>query len=117
MKPIFSVPGVYHGCYIIDALFRSTLECFYDKQCVGKVQSYVESLVLFRPRVLDASLKIMKQKIGVVYIVTATIGLIGGLFTALKIVVPNLVKFIDYLVRRCAIRKMNPQISIESIRR
>ncbi|CAF1146658.1 unnamed protein product [Adineta ricciae] len=158
MKPIFSVPGVYHGCYIVDALFRSTLECFYDKECVDKVQSYVESSVSFRPRVLDASLKsrflinstmgeIIQEsmieewnwtpryenyynecqpiectysyetKIGVVYIVTATIGLIGGLFTALKIAVPNLVKFIDYLIRRCAIRKMNPQISIESILR
>ena len=149
MTSIFSVPGVHHGCYIVDALFRSTLECLYDQSCIDKIQSYVESLVPFRPGVLNASLKSRflinstmgeiidelmidelngtpkyenyynecqpiectysyETKIGVVYIVTATIGLIGGLFTALKIAVPNLVKFIDYLIRRCAIRKVNP---------
>ncbi|CAF1688561.1 unnamed protein product, partial [Adineta ricciae] len=57
MKPIFSVRGVYRGCYITDTVFRSTLECFYDIECVDNIQSHLKPSAQFRPRALNASLK------------------------------------------------------------
>ena len=34
------LPGLYRGCFITRALLRSTLECFYNTSCIGKLQSY-----------------------------------------------------------------------------
>jgi hypothetical protein len=36
----FSVPGFYTGCYIIQAVLQSTLECFYNQTCITEIQSY-----------------------------------------------------------------------------
>ncbi|CAF3985031.1 unnamed protein product [Rotaria sordida] len=36
-QPNITVPGLVLGCYTIDSLLLSTLECFYDKQCVKLV--------------------------------------------------------------------------------
>jgi len=33
-KPNITVPGLVLGCYTIDSLLLSTLECFYDKNCI-----------------------------------------------------------------------------------
>ena len=33
-KPNITVPGLVLGCYAIDSLLLSTLECFYDKNCI-----------------------------------------------------------------------------------
>jgi hypothetical protein len=35
------VPGFYKGCYVIEALLQSTLECFYDQECIDQLQSYI----------------------------------------------------------------------------
>ncbi len=40
-KQIFYVPGFYKGCYVIEALLQSTLECFYDQECIDQLQSYI----------------------------------------------------------------------------
>ncbi|CAF1508838.1 unnamed protein product, partial [Adineta ricciae] len=133
--PPFIVPGVYQGCYVIDGLFRSTLECFYDQSCIDKVQFYAVSTITFRAQAMYPLTKsrflinstmgeIIEELMieewnwtpkyeyyynecqpieckysyetegGIVYIVTATIGVIGGLFTALKIAVPFCVNVI-----------------------
>jgi hypothetical protein len=34
------VPGFYTGCYIIEAVLQSTLECFYNQTCITEIQSY-----------------------------------------------------------------------------
>ncbi|CAF0722498.1 unnamed protein product [Adineta steineri] len=36
----FIVPGLYVGCYIVEALLQSTLECFYNQTCLNILQSY-----------------------------------------------------------------------------
>lgn len=33
-KPNISVPGLVLGCYAMDSVFLSTLQCFYDQNCV-----------------------------------------------------------------------------------
>jgi hypothetical protein len=34
----FDVPGFYTGCYVIESLLQSTLECFYSQQCIDQLK-------------------------------------------------------------------------------
>jgi hypothetical protein len=131
---LFSVPGIYVGCYVIESLLQSNLECFYNQTCINKLQSYFASLPSMNITALDTSLSsrylenstiedlldqlmveewnpsIMYEnyfnecqptectythqtKNNIIYIVTTIIGLIGGLITVLKLIVPRIVKF------------------------
>ena len=52
----FKVPGFYGACYVIESLFRSTLECFYDQDCIDKIQNYISREQWINVTALDASL-------------------------------------------------------------
>ncbi|CAF3580789.1 unnamed protein product [Adineta steineri] len=142
--PLFVVPGLFDGCYIVKALLQSTLECFYSQTCIIQLQSHYNYNSTMNIKSLNASSKTKysvhstvqhllnqlmieewnandkyenyynkcqpiecsysyKTRNGIVYIITALLGLVGGLITVLKIVVPNLVKFIR--------RKKQPETS------
>ncbi|CAF1375273.1 unnamed protein product [Adineta ricciae] len=34
---LFTVPGIYQGCYIVESLLDSTLECFYNQSCFDQL--------------------------------------------------------------------------------
>jgi hypothetical protein len=132
---LFTVPGLYFGCYFVESLFQSTLECFYNQTCIRELQSYLLLSSSMNLTALDSSLPSQyfinstieelldhlmveqwnssqfydnyynecqpaqctythQAKNGIIYIVTALIGLLGGLITVLKLIVPRLVKFI-----------------------
>jgi hypothetical protein len=38
-KVLFTVPGMYVICYVIESLLQSSLQCFYDKICINKLVS------------------------------------------------------------------------------
>ncbi|CAF1623369.1 unnamed protein product, partial [Didymodactylos carnosus] len=38
---LFTVPNFYRGCYVTEGLYASTLDCFYSKTCLEKLQSYM----------------------------------------------------------------------------
>ncbi|CAF1662607.1 unnamed protein product, partial [Adineta ricciae] len=141
----FSIPGLYVGCYIIEALLQSNLQCFYDNNCINTLKSYFTESTPMNVTPLNESLSnrflkdstienILKElmvekwnssstygkyynecqlsqciytklaKNGVLYIVTTVIGLLGGLTTVLKILVPGLVTFISNMKRRPSTR-------------
>ena len=132
---IFTVPGFYTGCYPIEALLQSTLQCFYDESCIQQLQMYlpISSSVQIQP--LNSSLLInyvddspindilenlmieqwnvsvmhesyydecapakcmysYETRNDIVYIVTTIFGLVGGLVTVLKFLIPIVVKFL-----------------------
>ncbi|CAF4153060.1 unnamed protein product, partial [Adineta steineri] len=131
---LFTVPGIYIGCYIIEALLQSNLQCFYNETCINKIQSYFTYYLSMNLTTLDASLLIgfymnstiqdlvdnlmveewnppiiiydgyynecrpskcsysYETKNGAIYIITTVIGLVGGLITVLKLIVPRVVK-------------------------
>jgi hypothetical protein len=134
---LFIVPGVYTGCYIIESLLQSTLECFYNQTCINQLQSYYLFFSQMNVTALNSSLSSQyftnstikdlvdnlmveewtpsqmydgyynacqpaqctythETRNDIIYIVTTLIGLLGGLITVLKLVVPLLVR----LVRR-----------------
>ncbi|CAF0989475.1 unnamed protein product [Adineta ricciae] len=146
-----NVSGLYRGCYTIEALLQSTLECFYDQICINNLRSYLNISSTVNMTALDSSSKtrysvkstikelldqlmieewnpswsyesyynecqpiectyIHETKNGIVYIITALFGLVGGLITVLKIVVPRLVKFIRWIIRKWR-KKITPQMS------
>jgi hypothetical protein len=36
----FYLPNFYAGCYVIESLLQSTLECFYTQSCIDQIQDY-----------------------------------------------------------------------------
>ncbi|CAF1480785.1 unnamed protein product [Adineta steineri] len=139
---LFSVPGLYTGCYIIESLLQSDLQCFYSQTCINQLQSYFQVSSLMNVTALDTSLSnqflenstigdILDQlmveewinssmyenyydeckpsdcsytvtsKNSAIYIITTVIGLVGGLITVLKLMVPYLVKFIMFCIKKC----------------
>ena len=52
----FIVPGFYTGCFVVESLFQSNFECFYDQECVDKFKSCFPSLSSMNVTALDASL-------------------------------------------------------------
>ena len=142
----FVVPGIYIGCFLIEALLQSNLECFYSETCFNQLLSRLPSVLSFNVTVLNASsrsrfstnstIKALLDELmvedwytnityanyyagcqpiectythetrnGAISIVTTLIGLIGGLVTALKLICPRLVKFVQWKKTRS-----NPEI-------
>ncbi|CAF4086280.1 unnamed protein product, partial [Adineta steineri] len=55
-KVIFTVPGIFIGCYIIEALLQSNLQCFYNETCINQIQSYFTYYLSMNLTTLDISL-------------------------------------------------------------
>ncbi|CAF1526169.1 unnamed protein product [Adineta ricciae] len=132
---LFTVPGIYAGCYLIESTLQSTLECFYDQTCVDRIQSFslssqtvqITSLNQSFPSLYSVNSTVQQlidqlmieqwnasivyskyyaecsplqctysyqARNDAIYIITTLVGLIGGLVTILKIVVPRFVKLI-----------------------
>ena len=130
---LYTVPGIFAGCYVMESLLESNLECFYNQTCFDELKSYLNSNSSLHASIMDSSALIQfstKSTIAdildelmvdkwswsltyedyfeecstlqcsytvltrndAVYFVTTVIGLIGGLLTALKLVVPWLVQ-------------------------
>jgi hypothetical protein len=134
-KVLFSVPGIYEGCFIIESLLQSDLRCFYNQTCINIVLPYYKATPPMNVTALDQLLSIRfspnstlkaivdelmveqwtqsimydryynecqpikcaythQTKNSIVYIVTTLIGLLGGLITVLKLIVPRVVMFV-----------------------
>jgi len=133
---LFIVPGFYTGCYVIEALLQSNLECFYNQTCINRLQNYFSSSnSSIDVTALDTSLSsqyfpnstikqlldnlmieewnetcmydryynacqptqcayTIQTKNAVIYIITTVIGVVGGVVTILKLIVPPVVKFV-----------------------
>ena len=140
---MLEVRGLFSGCYILEALLQSTLECFYDQPCFDELTTALSQTIRPNVSILNATVPsnfsttstvgemlselmveqwnwavnysgyfaqcrpsechyTVKTKNDVIYIVTTVIGLVGGLVTALKVVIPLVVKVIR--------RKPNPRV-------
>ncbi|CAF1345546.1 unnamed protein product, partial [Rotaria sordida] len=40
---LFRIPNFFTGCFLVESLFESTLECFYDHQCMNVIESYMSN--------------------------------------------------------------------------
>jgi hypothetical protein len=56
LTSLFDVPGFYTGCYVIESLLQSTLECFYRQECIDKLQDYLSASSSMNVLALNASL-------------------------------------------------------------
>ncbi|CAF1042267.1 unnamed protein product [Adineta steineri] len=55
---IFPIPGLYTGCYIIESLLQSSLQCFYDQACIDNILLYLGSSTFINVTALNISLSI-----------------------------------------------------------
>ncbi|CAF3651242.1 unnamed protein product [Adineta steineri] len=136
---LFSPPGIFVGCYLVEAVLQSDLRCFFDIDCL---QQLINSLSLVNISVSDIILNstashyqeksslleivsnLMVEKWNnqtfydnyfnicqpsvctatyvsqgnIVYIITTTIGLIGGLTKVYKFVVPIFIMIIIHVI-------------------
>ena len=140
---VLTVRGMLTGCYTLEALLQSTLECFYDQPCFDELTAALSQTIRPNVSILDATAAsnfsatsklgeilnelmaekwiwavnysgyyaqcrpsechyTVKRRNDVIYIVTTVIGLVGGLVTALKVMIPLVVKVIR--------RKPNPRV-------
>lgn len=53
---VFIVPGFYSGCYTIESLLVSSLQCFHDQHCLDNLTHYVNSTREMNVTALDATL-------------------------------------------------------------
>jgi hypothetical protein len=150
----FTVPGFYVGCYMIESLLQSTLECFYDQDCVDKLKKCYLPSPSMNVIALNASLSkysenstiqelvdnlmieqwnvslifehyyneclpmqctyTLETKNDVIYIFTTLFGIVGGLTTVLKLLIPRLGNIIVYCIRKQRTRIV-PEISVVDI--
>ncbi|CAF0767800.1 unnamed protein product [Adineta steineri] len=52
----FSIPGLRLGCFLIEGVLQSTLECFYNQTCLNNLQSYIISPISINVIPLNSSL-------------------------------------------------------------
>lgn len=129
------VPGMYVGCYILEALLQSDFRCFFDESCFDTLIFHLDRGFSPNARVLNASAllrfypnstvrdildKLMLEewrmvtlyetyfntcqpieckysfqtRNDLIYIVTTLFGLVGGISTVLKLIVPRLISSI-----------------------
>ncbi len=129
----FHITNFYRGCSVIQALLQSTLECFYDQQCIDDLQDQLSwsmpvtalnkslpSIYLINSTIKELLDNLMIEQWnvssifehyynecqpikcihtfetnnGIIYIVTTLFGIVGGLVTVLKFIVPWSVKLV-----------------------
>ncbi|CAF1538460.1 unnamed protein product [Didymodactylos carnosus] len=56
----FILPNFYLGCYIVNSLLQSTLECFFDQQCINQIQAWIE--MDFNITLLNSSISSQYQR-------------------------------------------------------
>lgn len=133
--PLWYVPNLLIGCFVLEGVLQSTLTCFFDKDCLSVLQSYVgfqssvddividpSKSILFHPDAVFAyilSLMMVQEwnhtlsydkyyascqptvctytistTHDAIFIATTLFGLIGGLATALRLIVPRVTSII-----------------------
>jgi hypothetical protein len=151
---LFTVPNFYSGCYVIESLLQSTLQCFYNQTCIDQLISYFASPLFMNITALQPSMSSQyftnstiqnlidhlmveqwnsssmydnyynecqpaqctytyQTRNDLIYIITTLIGLVGGLITVLKLVIPRVVNiFVRYILKRRRIFPGIPMIQV-----
>ena len=55
INPIYTVPGMYIGCFLVESLLQSTLECFYSDSCFNQLTGYISTTTLSNATILNAT--------------------------------------------------------------
>ncbi|CAF1440744.1 unnamed protein product [Didymodactylos carnosus] len=53
---IWRIPGIYVGCYIVDAVLHSDLQCFYDQTCLSSLLNAIQYPLNNNVTLLNSSL-------------------------------------------------------------
>ncbi|CAF0812814.1 unnamed protein product [Adineta steineri] len=136
---LFSPPGIFVGCYLVEAVLQSDLRCFFDIDCL---QQLIDRLSLVNISVSDIILNLTASHYqeksslleivsnlmveewnnqtfydnyfnicqpsvctatyisrgNIIYIITTTIGLIGGLTKVYRFIVPIFIKIMVHVI-------------------
>jgi hypothetical protein len=140
-RTLFIIPGMSNGCYVVEALLRSNLQCFYNSTCFEALTTYFNESLPSSIRVMNASASsnysvtsnvselldnlmvedwswsstytnyftacqpsecsyTVQSRNDAIYIVTTLAGLIGGLTTGIKLILPSLLQLLRYITKK-----------------
>jgi hypothetical protein len=54
---LYQVPGMFTGCYLIEALLQSNIACFYNQSCINDLIQQLNPTVIINTTALDATIK------------------------------------------------------------
>ena len=147
---LFTMPDLYIGCTVTEALLQSSLICFYNQTCIDRFVSYLQFNSSIRVSALTTSTSdsyrinstlqelVDQLMVGAwqfsiehgsyfnacqperciftqatrndaLYIITTLFGLIGGLSTVFRLIVPLGVKHLPRIIRRT--RRATPMLT------
>ena len=43
IESIFTIPGLYKGCYLTQAVLQSSMECFYQNACISTIENFLQA--------------------------------------------------------------------------
>ncbi len=109
--PLFFIPDFKKSCFVIDSLLKSDLQCFYNQTCIDCVKSFYTmssalnmillNLSSFIHFSTNSSIPGVTDELIVDQWTITIIGLVGGLISALKVIVSCVVKFMTkYIVKK-----------------
>lgn len=56
LSNVWHIPGLYRGCFILEALLQSHLECFYSQTCLQELQYNLRPEITMNVTLLDQSM-------------------------------------------------------------
>lgn len=54
---LYPVPGMFIGCYLVEALLQSNLACFYNQSCIADLVRELNSTILINTTALDQTIQ------------------------------------------------------------
>lgn len=54
-QTLFTIPGLYVGCYLVTAMRQSTLQCLYNQLCLNQLLFYLQSPININVTALDGT--------------------------------------------------------------
>ncbi|CAF1183481.1 unnamed protein product [Adineta steineri] len=63
---LYSIPNFFIGCYLLESLSVSTLECFYSLSCMLTIHKHLNSSETFNFSALNSNLNLYNEPIGII---------------------------------------------------
>jgi hypothetical protein len=56
---LFTIPGLFKGCYLVEAVRQSSLECFYQASCIAMIELFLQPPISLNKTIspLDSSIE------------------------------------------------------------
>lgn len=61
LSSYFTIPGLLKGCFLIEAVRQSSLECFYQSSCISTIQEFLQIPVVLNSSILSLNSSVISR--------------------------------------------------------